>query len=95
MEIAKIRAARALWANIVNAYGPQHIGITQMNVHSVTSDWNKTIYDPYVNMLRTTTEAMSSIIGGTDSLVVKGFNTAYEKPTDFSERIARSQQLFT
>ncbi len=93
MEIAKIRAARTLWANIVNAYGPEHIGITQMHVHSVTSDWNKTIYDPYVNMLRTTTEAMSSIIGGTDSLMVKGFNTAYEKPTDFSERIARSQQL--
>jgi methylmalonyl-CoA mutase len=93
LEIAKIRAARFLWAKVVNAYGPSHAGITRTHIHSVTADWNKTIYDPYVNMLRTTTEAMSAILGGANSLTVKPFNAVFEKPTDFSERIARNQQL--
>lgn len=93
MEIAKLRAARILWANIVKAYNPSNDSITQMHIHTTTSDWNKTIYDPYVNMLRTTTEAMSSVIGGTDSLTVKSFDSAYKKPDEFSDRIARNQQL--
>lgn len=93
MEIAKTRAARLLWANIVKAYGQSKNEIALMNIHSTTSSWNKTIYDPYVNMLRTTTESMSSIIGGTDSMTVIPFNASYEEPTDFSERIARNQQL--
>jgi methylmalonyl-CoA mutase len=93
MEIAKIRAARMLWAQIVHAYGPCCDTKTKMFIHSTTSDWNKTAYDAYVNMLRTTTESMSSIIGGTDSLTVNPFNIIYEQSTDFSERIARSQQL--
>jgi methylmalonyl-CoA mutase len=93
MEIAKIRAARFLWAKVVNAYGPSNAEITRTHIHSVTADWNKTLYDPYVNMLRTTTEAMSAIIGGTNSLTVKPFNSVYDKPGDFSERIARNQQL--
>jgi len=93
MEIAKIRAARLLWANIVKAYGPSNDEIAQMYVHSTTSDWNKTIYDAYVNMLRTTTESMSSIIGGTDSLTVNSFNSVFQEPNEFSERIARNQQL--
>jgi methylmalonyl-CoA mutase len=93
LEIAKIRAARFLWAKVVNAYGPSEAEITRTHIHSVTADWNKTLYDPYVNMLRTTTESMSAIIGGTNSLTVKPFNAIYEKPSVFSERIARNQQL--
>ncbi|MCD4664035.1 MAG: acyl-CoA mutase large subunit family protein [Bacteroidales bacterium] len=93
MEIAKIRAARLLWANIVKAYGPSNDDVARMYVNSTTSDWNKTVYDAYVNMLRTTTESMSSIIGGTDSLLVNPFNSVFQKPNEFSERIARNQQL--
>jgi len=93
MEIAKIRAARMLWANIVKAYGPCDVEVMQMKVHAVTSKWNMTIYDPHVNMLRTTTESMSAIIGGIDSLTVRPYNFAFEEPAEFSERIARNQQL--
>ena len=64
-----------------------------MNIHCVTSRWNKTVYDPYVNMLRTQTEAMSAILGGTDSLTVEPFDIVFRKPDEFSERIARNQQL--
>jgi len=93
MEIAKIRAARLLWANIIKQYNPENIESAVADIHAVTSEWNKTVYDPYVNMLRTQTEAMSSILGGVNSMTVKGFNVIYEQPTDFSERIARNQQL--
>ncbi|MBE0639146.1 MAG: acyl-CoA mutase large subunit family protein [Bacteroidales bacterium] len=93
MEIAKIRAARLLWAKIVNAYGPSDAEFTRTHIHSITSDWNKTLYDPYVNMLRTTTEAMSAIIGGTNSLTVRPFDAIFGEPSGFSERIARNQQL--
>ncbi|MDA3890406.1 MAG: methylmalonyl-CoA mutase family protein [Salinivirgaceae bacterium] len=92
MEIAKVRAARLLWAKIVEQY-TQDNNAALANIHAVTSDWNKTIYDPYANMLRTQTEAMSSILGGVNSMTVKGFNAVYEKPTDFSNRIARNQQI--
>lgn len=93
LEMAKVRAARLLWAHIVKAYGISKEEYAAMNIHAVTSRWNKSIYDPYVNMLRTTTEAMSSIIGGVDSLTLRPFNEFYEEPDDFSERIARNQQL--
>jgi len=93
MEIAKIRAARILWAKMVEAYNPTDKSVAQMFVHSTTSNWNKTVYDPYVNMLRTTTEAMSSVIGGTDSLTVNAFDESYETPSEIGERIARNQQL--
>ncbi len=93
MEIAKIRAARLLWATIVKQYKPENEQVCLANIHAVTSDWNKTIYDPYVNLLRTQTEAMSSVLGGVDSMTVKAFNAVYEKPTEFSGRIARNQQL--
>lgn len=93
LEIAKYRAARLLWAHIVKAYGPSKEEVTKMKIHATTSRWNNSMYDPYVNMLRTTTEAMSSIIAGIDSLTVVPFNEVFEKPSDFSERIARNQQL--
>ena len=64
-----------------------------MDIHCVTSRWNKTIYDPYVNLLRTQTEAMSAILGGTDSLTVEPFDIVFRNPDEFSERIARNQQL--
>ena len=64
-----------------------------MDIHCVTSEWNKTVYDPYVNMLRTQTEAMSAILGGADSLTVEPFDTVFRHPDEFSERIARNQQL--
>lgn len=93
MEIAKIRAARLLWAKIVNAYGPSDAELTKTHIHTVTADWNKTMYDPHMNMLRTTTEAMSAIIGGTNSLTVRPYNAVFEQTSAFSERIARNQQL--
>ncbi|MBK8884594.1 MAG: hypothetical protein IPN67_20250 [Bacteroidales bacterium] len=92
-EIAKIRAARLLWSVVQKGFGLSESDSAKMDIHSVTSEWNKSIYDPFVNMLRTQTEAMSAILGGTDSLTVEPFDTAFRKPDEFSERIARNQQL--
>jgi methylmalonyl-CoA mutase len=92
-EIAKLRAARLLWTIVLNGFHPEHEESIKMDIHCVTSEWNKTIYDPYVNLLRTQTEAMSAILGGTDSLTVEPFDTVFRKPDEFSERIARNQQL--
>lgn len=104
MELAKLRAGRLLWANIVKAYQPTCLCkgkdgsadfcpcATKMYAHCETSTWNKTIYDPYVNMLRTQTEAMSAVLGGADSVTVLPFDAIYEQPTAFAERIARNQQ---
>lgn len=93
MEIAKFRAAKYLWAKLVNAYGLNDASNATMYIHCSNTRWNKTIYDPYVNMLRTTTESMSAILGGISSLSVLPFNSVYETETEFSERIARNQQL--
>ncbi len=93
MEIAKIRAFRLLWAKVVNAYGPSDVEYTRTHIHTVNTQWNKTVYDAHVNMLRTTTEAMSAIIGGTNSLTVLPYDTIFENTSEFSERIARNQQL--
>ena len=93
MEIAKFRAARMLWANIAKAYKVEHDENAKMNVHVVTSPWNQTVYDPYVNMLRGTTEAMSAAIAGVDSLEVLPFDYAYRAPAEFSNRIARNTQI--
>ena len=92
MEIAKFRAARMLWAKIVEAYEPNNKEVAKMNIHAATSKWNQTIYDPYVNMLRGTTESMSAAIAGVDSLSVTPFNKAFEESTVFSDRIARNTQ---
>ena len=93
LEIAKLRAARLLWAQIVKAYGPKCECSAKMTIHSETGSWNKTVYDAYVNMLRTQTEAMSASLGGADSITVLPFNAAYEESNEFSDRIARNQQL--
>lgn len=91
MEMAKFRSGRMLWANIASKYADGCA--RKMTVHAVTSDWNMTAYDPYVNLLRGTTEAMSASIAGVHSLEVLPFNAAYETPTEFSARIARNIQL--
>jgi len=93
MEISKLRAARILWAMVVRAFGPENNDSLNMYQHAVTSCWNKTLYDPYVNMLRTQTEAMSATLGGVDSLTVLPFDSVIRKGGDFSGRIARNQQL--
>ena len=106
MEIAKFRAARWLWANIVGAYkAPCHHECdnkaddgtcrcaAKMNIHATTSQFNQSLYDPYVNLLRTQTEAMSAALGSVDSLTVRPFDETFETPTEFAERIAVNQQL--
>ncbi len=90
MEIAKIRAARLLWSIITETYGLGNKENAYMNIHSVTGDYNKTVYDAHVNILRTTTEAASGILGGTDSICVKPFNSTYTTLDDFSVRIAKN-----
>ena len=92
-EIAKLRAARLLWSVVINGFHPANIEKIRMNIHCVTSKWNKTVYDPYVNLLRTQTEAMSAILGGADSLTVEPFDIVFRDPDEFSERVARNQQL--
>lgn len=94
MEIAKFRAARWLWAEVVGAHGEQYKGdVAKIRQHAITSQWNLTIYDAHVNLLRTQTETMSAAIAGVDSIMVLPFNIAYEAADDFSERLARNQQL--
>ena len=93
MEIARLRAARLLWAKIVEQYKPASETSMQMHIHCNTSAWNKTLFDPYVNLLRSTTEAMSAIIGGTQSLSILPFDTFYKDPDEFSNRLARNQQI--
>lgn len=92
MEIAKIRAARMLWAQIVSQYTPCKES-AKMHICAHTTTFNQTLFDSYVNLLRTQTEAMSAALGGVDSIVVTPFDTPYETPTEFAERIARNQQL--
>ena len=93
LEMAKFRAARLLWANIVKGYNPEKECSCKMFAHATTSAWNQTVYDPYVNMLRGTTEAMSAAIAGVHSLEVTPFDYAFEAPTEFSMRIARNTEL--
>jgi methylmalonyl-CoA mutase len=110
MEIAKFRAARWLWAEIVSAYKPAcncspgccgddcgRDGVCtcacKMVAHARTSAWNTTIFDAYVNLLRTQTETMSAAIAGVDSIAVLPYDKSFKAPEEFSERIARNQQL--
>ncbi|MBP3552761.1 MAG: methylmalonyl-CoA mutase small subunit [Bacteroidaceae bacterium] len=93
LEIAKFRAARMLWANIVKQYEPKCDCACKMKAHAETSTFNLTLFDAHVNMLRTQTEAMSAALAGVDSITVSPFDKAYQVPDDFSERIARNQQL--
>lgn len=92
MEIAKLRAARLLWSRIVKEFGGNDES-AKMYIHGRTGKYNKTVYDPYVNMLRTTTEAFAGVIGSVNSMHVGCFDEAVRIPDEFSRRIARNQQL--
>jgi len=93
MEIAKLRAARLLWAKIVAAFEPQNPKSSMLRTHSQTSGWSLTEQDPYNNIVRTTIEAMAAVFGGTQSLHTNSFDEAIALPTEFSARIARNTQL--
>ena len=93
MEIAKFRAARLLWAQIVKQYEPKCDCACKMCINAATSTYNMTLFDSYVNMLRSQTETMSAALAGVHSVVVTPFDAPYEVPTEFAERIARNQQL--
>ena len=93
MEIAKFRAARMLWAYIVKQYEPKCDCACKMCVNAVTTSYNMTIFAAHVNLLRSQTETMSEALAGVHSIVVTPFDAVYETPNDFSERIARNQQL--
>lgn len=92
-EIAKLRAARMLWAQAVQSFGPSKTDSAKAAIHVRGSRWNKTVYDPHVNILRGTTEAMSAAMGGCDSLEVPPFDVCYGYPDDFSRRLARNTQI--
>ncbi len=92
MEIAKFRAARMLWAQIVKQYGADEAA-AKMLVNATTSRFNQTIYDAHVNLLRSQTETFSACVAGVDSIVTTPFDTPYKTPDAFSERIARNQQF--
>ncbi len=92
MEVAKLRAARLLWASIVKAFGGSDAA-QKVAIHVRTSAYNKTIYDPYVNMLRTTTEAFSGVLGGCDSMYISPFDTVVRIPDFFSRRVARNTHI--
>ncbi len=93
MEIAKFRAARMLWAQIVDQYKPACECAPKMMVCATTSTFNQTIFDAHVNLLRSQTEAFSACVAGVDSIVVTPFDATYKRPDAFSERIARNQQF--
>jgi methylmalonyl-CoA mutase len=93
-EIAKLRAARLLWAKIVKAFDPKNPKSMALRTHCQTSGWSLTEQDPFNNVMRTTIEAMSAALGHTQSLHTNSLDEALALPTDFSARIARNTQLF-
>jgi len=93
MEIAKLRAARALWTRVAEAFGARDVNAGRMFMHVRTSTFTKTVHDPYNNLLRSTIEAMAGGIGGSDSLYVAPFDETLGRPDEFSMRMARNQQL--
>ena len=93
MEIAKLRAARLLWSKIVEAWSAEAAQNYTLFIHTNTSAWNQTVYDPHVNMLRGTTEAMSAVMGGADSLTVRPYDAAFKPADNFSNRVARNTQV--
>lgn len=91
-QIAKLRAFRMIWARAVESFGGTHAG-AKARIHARTSHWNKTVYDPHVNILRGTTEAMSAVLGGADSISVAPFDDCYKAPDEASRRLARNTQI--
>jgi methylmalonyl-CoA mutase len=93
LEIAKMRAARLLWARIMKGFNAKQAKSLMLRTHCQTSGWSLTAQDPYNNVVRTTIEAMAAVFGGTQSLHTNSFDEAIALPTDFSSRIARNTQL--
>jgi methylmalonyl-CoA mutase len=91
-EIAKLRAFRAIWARAITSFGGSRESATT-RIYARTSRWNETIFDPHVNVLRGTTEAMSAVLGGADSVAVAPFDECYKSPDDASRRLARNTQV--
>jgi methylmalonyl-CoA mutase len=94
MEIAKLRAARMLWAKVVKQFNPKNPKSSMLRTHCQTSGWSLTEQDPFNNVARTTIEAAAAVFGGTQSLHTNALDEAIALPTDFSARIARETQLF-
>ncbi|GAB5539155.1 MAG: methylmalonyl-CoA mutase [Salibacteraceae bacterium] len=94
MEVAKLRAARVLWAKIVQSFDPENPKSLALRTHSQTSGWSLTEQDPFNNIARTSIEALSAVMGGTQSLHTNSLDEAIALPTDFSARIARNTQLY-
>lgn len=94
MEIAKMRAARALWAKLIKQFNPKNPKSMALRTHSQTSGWSLTEQDPFNNVIRTCVEAMAAALGHTQSLHTNSLDEAIALPTDFSARIARNTQLF-
>lgn len=92
MQIAKLRAVRPIWAEIIKAFGGSE-EVRHMHIHARPSYFFKTVYDPYVNMLRNTTEIFSGVVGGVDSFESAPFDEAIRKGDEFSRRIARNVQI--
>jgi methylmalonyl-CoA mutase len=93
MEIAMLRAARTLWHRLMSQFNPKNPKSSMLRTHVQTSGWSLTAQDPYNNIIRTTLEALSAALGGTQSLHTNSFDEAVGLPTDFSARIARNTQL--
>jgi len=93
MEIAMLRAARLLWHKLISRFNPHNPKSTMLRTHCQTSGWSLTEQDPYNNIIRTTLECMSAVLGGTQSLHTNSFDEAVGLPTDTSARIARNTQL--
>ena len=92
MEVAKLRAARILWSKILEAYDVKEEN-RKIFIQGKTSQFNQTFFDPFVNSLRTTTEAFSAIVGGVDSLQTNTYDESFNTPDDFSRRLARNTQI--
>ncbi|MGI9175637.1 MAG: methylmalonyl-CoA mutase, partial [Rhodothermales bacterium] len=93
-EVAKLRAARMLWAKIVKGFDPQNPKSMALRTHCQTSGWSLTEQDPYHNVIRTTLEALAAVLGGTQSLHTNALDEAIALPSEFAARIARSTQLY-
>ncbi|MDB4867817.1 MAG: methylmalonyl-CoA mutase [Cohnella sp.] len=94
MEVAKLRAARLLWAKLMKGFGPKNDKSLALRTHSQTSGWSLTAQDPFNNVARTCMEAMAAVLGHTQSLHTNALDEAIALPTDFSARIARNTQLY-
>jgi methylmalonyl-CoA mutase len=94
MEIAKLRAARVLWAKLVNQFHPKNPKSLVLRAHCQTSGWSLTAQDPFNNVIRTCVEALAAVLGGTQSLHTNALDEALALPTDFSARIARNTQIY-